>query len=246
MSELDMNQIAALASSLRAVSDATYPEAIAMASIYSSTASYDIGDFCVKSGLLYKCTTAIGSSGETWNSSHWNETALGDEMNDLRNSTIYISDSAPADPNIQFWYDTDETGASIVNSINNKNGTVVLDADDINAMHWDLLWENASSTSDFAAQTVEISLSEYTHVGILFVFSKTLHDFMPFVVFPVSESFRTNFPDNQGTVLWRTGSANVNGVTFTKGQQRTTGGTTSDSNSVVIPMYIFGINGIQI
>ena len=40
---------------------------------YSATSAYAVGDKCVHSGLEYQCNTAIGSGGEAWNASHWDE-----------------------------------------------------------------------------------------------------------------------------------------------------------------------------
>lgn len=40
------------------------------ASVYSSSATYAIGDYCTYDGALYRCTTAI-STAEDWTSSHW-------------------------------------------------------------------------------------------------------------------------------------------------------------------------------
>lgn len=37
---------------------------------YSTTADYAVGDYCTKSGTVYRCTTAI-TGGETWTSGHW-------------------------------------------------------------------------------------------------------------------------------------------------------------------------------
>ena len=35
-----------------------------------------VGDCCIYNGDLYKCTTAIPSGGEAWNSSHWTKTTV--------------------------------------------------------------------------------------------------------------------------------------------------------------------------
>lgn len=42
-----------------------------LASGYDSSASYSVGDYCIYQKQLYRCTTAIPSGGEAWNSSHW-------------------------------------------------------------------------------------------------------------------------------------------------------------------------------
>ena len=50
------------------------------APLYSATATYAVGALCVKDGILYRCTTAIGSSGEAWNSAHWAATDVKTEL----------------------------------------------------------------------------------------------------------------------------------------------------------------------
>lgn len=52
---------------------------------YSTTQSYKIGDLCIYNNVLYRCITAI-DEGESWNSSHWEQTNLGDEV---RKSEVY-------------------------------------------------------------------------------------------------------------------------------------------------------------
>lgn len=55
---------------------------------YSTTKSYKIGDLCIYNNVLYRCTTAI-DEGEAWNSSHWEQTNLGDEV---RKSEVYSTE----------------------------------------------------------------------------------------------------------------------------------------------------------
>ena len=47
--------------------------------VYSSSAEYSIGDYCIYDGKLYRCVVPI-SSGETWAPSHWFETTVGAEL----------------------------------------------------------------------------------------------------------------------------------------------------------------------
>ena len=44
---------------------------------YSSSATYDVGDFVIHEGLLYKCNTTI-STAESWDSTHWDRTTVVD------------------------------------------------------------------------------------------------------------------------------------------------------------------------
>lgn len=56
------------------------------AGTYSASSAYAVGDYCIYQGNLYRCTTAIGSGGEAWNSSHWAQVALGNRVRNLENS----------------------------------------------------------------------------------------------------------------------------------------------------------------
>lgn len=56
-----------------------------LASPYSASATYAVGDYCTKDGQLYRCTTAI-TTAEAWTSGHWTAVALGDDTRDLRSA----------------------------------------------------------------------------------------------------------------------------------------------------------------
>lgn len=53
------------------------------AGTYSSTSGYAVGDYCIYQGNLYRCTTAIGSSGENWTAGHWTSVKVGTELKGL-------------------------------------------------------------------------------------------------------------------------------------------------------------------
>lgn len=91
MSDLDFNQIQAIASDLRAVSDATYPAKNVIADDYTSLHGYEIGEYCLRNSLLYKCNTAISSNGEVWNNNHWDEVNIGET---IQNKVLYYSNIA--------------------------------------------------------------------------------------------------------------------------------------------------------
>ena len=79
-SYVDSTGVTNLTSDIKSYADATYPANAAIADTYSNSSAYAVGDFCIHGGLLYKCNTAIGSGGETWNSSHWTQTSASDEF----------------------------------------------------------------------------------------------------------------------------------------------------------------------
>ena len=61
------------------------------AGAYSSSQAYAVGDYCTYQGNLYRCTTAIGSSGEAWTSGHWTQVAVGDELSSLSEQIATVS-----------------------------------------------------------------------------------------------------------------------------------------------------------
>lgn len=46
---------------------------------YNPNSTYVVGDFCIHDNKLYKCNTAI-TVAEEWNSAHWTETKIGNEV----------------------------------------------------------------------------------------------------------------------------------------------------------------------
>ena len=54
-----------------------------LATAYSPSARYAVGDMVTYDGKLYTCKTAI-TTAEAWNSSHWTEVTVGDQLSDLK------------------------------------------------------------------------------------------------------------------------------------------------------------------
>lgn len=54
-----------------------------LASTYSTSKTYAVGDYVYYSGNLYRCTTAI-TTAEAWTSAHWTQVALADDVSDLK------------------------------------------------------------------------------------------------------------------------------------------------------------------
>lgn len=57
-----------------------------IADYYDSTATYAVGDYCIYNNELYRCTTAI-TTAEAWNSSHWTEVNVSDELQSKMDKT---------------------------------------------------------------------------------------------------------------------------------------------------------------
>lgn len=62
-----------------AAEDAAEDAVEALASEYSTSSTYAVGDYCVKDGVLYRCTTAI-STAESWTAAHWTATKVTTEL----------------------------------------------------------------------------------------------------------------------------------------------------------------------
>jgi len=63
-----------------------------LASAYSASATYAVGDYCIKDGQLYRCTTAI-TTAEAWTAAHWTAVALGDDVSNLKNALDSVEDA---------------------------------------------------------------------------------------------------------------------------------------------------------
>lgn len=50
-----------------------------MSDEFSTSKTYKVGQLCIKDDKLYRCTTAI-TTAEAWNSSHWTETTIAEEI----------------------------------------------------------------------------------------------------------------------------------------------------------------------
>lgn len=57
-----------------------------MASAYSASSTYAVGDIVLHDGQLYECNTAI-STAEAWDSTHWTAATVGEKIADLEDET---------------------------------------------------------------------------------------------------------------------------------------------------------------
>ena len=55
---------------------------------YSSSSTYKIGELCIRNNKLYRCTTPI-TTPEAWNTSHWAETTIA---NEIENRCLFFKD----------------------------------------------------------------------------------------------------------------------------------------------------------
>lgn len=62
-----------------------------VASAYSSSATYAVGDYCFYNGSLYRCITPI-TTAEAWTAAHWTAAVLGDDVGDLKSAIAYSNE----------------------------------------------------------------------------------------------------------------------------------------------------------
>lgn len=165
-------------------------------------------------------------------------------------ASIYIGSSEPVDSRINIWLDTDEPGMTGVSSVNGKTGTVVLNESDIDAAggmsKWDLLWVNASPTSEFAEQTIPLNLSGYDAILCDFVATSGNHQMTG--IYLIGNYYLCRYVTNSSSnVRWygRNLTASTTGVEFGNASsfiQGTSGTTTI--NTTLMPSVIYGIKGL--
>lgn len=62
-----------------------------IATAYSNSSAYAVGDYVFRNSTLYRCKTAI-ASGEAWNSSKWEQVVLADEVTSIKNDVSNIKE----------------------------------------------------------------------------------------------------------------------------------------------------------
>lgn len=176
-----------------------------------------------------------------------------DDLSDAIGNVVHVGTSAPSDPSVKIWLDTDEPGMSAVSSVNSKTGTVVLDAEDIGAMsEWNLLWTNASPTSAFGEVDISLNLTDYDAVYITYnhgVSGVTPDNVYSHIVVKGGSygAIQLLTPSSNSTAwITRTAVATNTGVSFSTGELRVQGsaGTPGSRDTYLIPQKIWGIKGM--
>lgn len=151
---------------------------------------------------------------------------------------VYIGPDEPEDADV--WFDTSEAGDS--EGFYTKGETDDLLAGKVSMT---LLWENASPSSAFAAQTISLDLSGYEFIYVI-----AANWFVSgFVRTQVGASGTIN---RYAPISWSktTGSRNLDivetGIYFTGGYSGgAIGGTFSAANGECVPTQIYGIKGVS-
>ena len=116
-------------------------------------------------------------------------------------------------------------------------------------LQMELLWENASPSSEFAAQTIEVDLSPYDMVAVSFYRYTTVPRENTAII-KVGENGSLNDSltntDKAPTISMRAFQTSATGVVFTVATYQDANQTTrTENNSFDIPTRIYGINGVR-
>ena len=142
--------------------------------------------------------------------------------------------------------DFDDSNSGVVNPVNadtlaGKSSDQYVTLDYIKPV---LLWENASPSSDFAAQTVNLDLNGYSKIAILCLRGTDIENYIPLSMMEKEKTcIMREISSNGSSLLYRTRSYifNNTGVTFTKGESISSSGTSTTNNAILIPIKIYGI-----
>lgn len=146
---------------------------------------------------------------------------------------------------------SDEIGVS---SVNGESGAVVLDAEDIGAMEeWDLLWENASLSSAFAAQDITLNLSGYDFLMCVYAYATSTPTPRQSNIFPntigtsVTVQFISGVSAATAYVNIRSASISETGIHFSSSYRRSLNATAapSEGSGQCIPVAVYGIKGLN-
>ena len=112
------------------------------------------------------------------------------------------------------------------------------------------LWTNASPTSNFAAQTISLSLSGYEYVLVRYLYSTNYQDIDQIAIVKVGRDAYLTFAGAVSTSIYlsqRTISVGSNSVTFGAPAYKTYASTSNPTtnNKYCIPVEIIGIKGVQ-
>jgi hypothetical protein len=89
----DMNAIKTAINNNAAITDQNTTN---QASVYNASSTYKIGDYCIYNGYFYVCNIDIISP-EAFNSSHWNQTTIGDSIQNGGGAGHTIVDASGTD-----------------------------------------------------------------------------------------------------------------------------------------------------
>ena len=109
-----------------------------VASTYSASKTYAVGDYVWYDGSLYRCTTAI-TTAEAWTSAHWTAAVLSDDLSAIKSAISNIEDEIFTSGNllnVSTFYSNNNNAVT-----NNGDGTFTFGTTDRGTTCWESIGE---------------------------------------------------------------------------------------------------------
>ena len=90
---------------------------------YDPTRTYEEGEYCLRNGQLYECTTAI-TQAEAWNASHWTARTVGGQLETLKSDLNSKLSSNQGSGNAGKWLTIANDGTVTAASLPVYNGGI--------------------------------------------------------------------------------------------------------------------------
>lgn len=123
-----------------------------VAASYSASSAYAVGDYCLHDGQLYKCNTAISSSGEAWNANHWTAADIMSAVGDIAaNATVIYTGSTNVEIGTYqgtVTLDDGKTAADVIASID-SGASVLIRVTDFESDFYEFVYAGNEDTSHY-------------------------------------------------------------------------------------------------
>lgn len=160
--------------------------------------------------------------------------SVGSEWKYVSNTGTMTVDGTPVGPN------EPATGLTWIDTSVEANASEA-------GISMELLWENASPTSEFAAQDIAVDLSDYQQARIVFMY-QAYHtpDILPALDVEIGLPALTSYAGVRN--MGRSCRVYTDRVSFGNGHGYTTYGNSSNTamNDHLVPWQIYGIKGVQV
>ena len=145
-----------------------------------------------------------------------------------------------------------QEGGTNANNAAEARENLGITPENIGAISMELLWENASPSSDFAAQTIALDLSQIDVVKVVYKVMTTSDNEYTFEASVNRSATIINFVNasfsSTTQVSSRDLTINPDGIIFkdSLNKQITSSSAASTSNSRIIPIKIYGVKGVTV